>query len=52
MRTILITLALIASLGKQAGAGNKEYSLKECESISGAIDFFLRESLNNRSFWG
>ena len=41
MRTILITLALIATLGTQAGAGEKKYSLKECEGISTAIDFLL-----------
>ena len=41
MRTILITLALIATLGTQAGAGEKKYSSKECEGISTAIDFLL-----------
>ena len=42
MRTILIILVLIATLGTQAGAGEKKYSLKECEGISTAIDFLLR----------
>ena len=41
MRTILITLALIAALVTQAGAGEKKYSSKECEGISAAIDFLL-----------
>ena len=41
MRIILITLALIVSLGIKAGAGEKKYSLKECEGISTAIDFLL-----------
>lgn len=41
MRTILITLVLIATLGTKAGAGEKKYSLKECEGISTAIDFLL-----------
>ena len=41
MRTILITLVLIATLGTQAWAGEKKYSLKECEGISTAIDFLL-----------
>ena len=41
MRTILIILVLIATLGTQAGAGEKKYSLKECEGISTAIDFLL-----------
>ena len=41
MRIILITLALIVSLGIKAGAGEKKYSSKECEGISTAIDFLL-----------
>ena len=41
MRTILIALALIATLSTQAGAEEKRYSFKECEGISTAIDFLL-----------
>ena len=41
MRTILMTLALTATIGTQAGAGEKKCSSKECEGISTAIDFLL-----------
>ena len=41
IRDSLITLVLIATLGTQAGAGEKKYSSKECEGISNAIDFLL-----------
>ena len=41
MCNILITLALTATLGTQAGAVEKKYSSKECEGISTAIDFLL-----------
>ena len=37
-------MALIATLGTQAGAGEKKYSSKECEGISTAIDFFLSQT--------
>ena len=37
MRTILMTLALIANLGTNVGAGEKKYSSKECEGIAKTI---------------
>ena len=41
MRTNLMTLALIAILGTQVGAGEKKYSSKECDGISTEINFLL-----------
>ena len=42
MRTILITLAFIATLTTQAGAEEIRYSPKDCARIVAGIDFLLR----------
>ena len=47
LRTILI--ALLMSLAMQAGADTKKYGKKECNEISGAIDFLLSTSSHLRS---
>ena len=44
MRTILI--ALLMTLATQAGADTKKYGKKECNEMSGAIDFLLSTTPN------
>jgi hypothetical protein len=42
MRVILT--ALVLTFASQAGADEKSYNPKDCEDISGAIDFLLRST--------
>ena len=44
MRTILI--ALLMTRATQAGADTKKYGKKECNEMSGAIDFLLSTTPN------
>ena len=44
MRTILI--ALLMTIATQAGADTKKYGKKECNEMSGAIDFLLSTTPN------
>ena len=44
MRTIFI--ALLMTLATQVGADTKNYGKKECNEISGAIDFLLSTTPN------
>ena len=44
MRTLCI--ALLITLATQAGSDTKKYGKKECNEISGAIDFLLSRTPN------
>ena len=44
MRSILI--ALLMTIATQAGADTKKYGKKECNEMSGAIDFLLSTTPN------